>query len=134
MSQQNLDAVRSMHEAFDRGDIPGLLELLTEDATWEVPDTLPWGGRYSGHEEIGGFFAQLSDHFDELVVTSDELLDAGDAVVDVGHFTGKAKNGGEIDPIAFCFVWRMKDGKATSFREYVDTVLYLRAVEGAVTA
>jgi uncharacterized protein len=134
MSQQNVDAVRRVHEAFERGDIPGLLEMLADDVDWTVPETLPWGGHYSGRDEVGGFFASLPDYLEELVVTPDELLDAGDTVVDVGHFGGRAKSGGRLDGVPFVFIWRMKDGKVTGFREYGDTALYLRAVEGAVAA
>ncbi|MVA75062.1 sigma-70 family RNA polymerase sigma factor [Auraticoccus sp. F435] len=37
-------------EAFERYDIPALVQLLTEDATWEMP---PFEGWYSGPEQIG---------------------------------------------------------------------------------
>ena len=131
---QNTDAVRAVHEAFQRGDIPGLLETLADDVEWVVPESLPWGGSFRGREGVGEFFAQLPEYFDELIVNVDELLDAGDAVVDVGHFSGTAKGGRELDDIPYVFIWRMKDGTASSFREYGDTAMYRDAVMGQVTA
>jgi RNA polymerase sigma-70 factor, ECF subfamily len=40
--------------ALERGDVDGLLALLTEDATWSMPPLPSW---YRGHEAIRGFLA-----------------------------------------------------------------------------
>jgi ketosteroid isomerase-like protein len=34
-SQRNADIVRGIYDAFGRGDIPAILETLSEDVAWE---------------------------------------------------------------------------------------------------
>ena len=38
------DVVRQAYEAFERGDIPAVIESLSDDVTWEVAEVLPQVG------------------------------------------------------------------------------------------
>ena len=44
MSQENVEAIRRRYEAFDRGDIDGVLELLHPDVDWHpaIAPILGW--------------------------------------------------------------------------------------------
>lgn len=126
MSEDNVNTVRALHEAFDRQDIPGFLEMLGDSMEWKTPESLPWGGRFTGREEIGGFFAGLGEYFDELRVEPTELIDAGDYVIDFAVIGGRAKSGGEVKADGV-FIWKFEGGKPVSFRESSDTA---RILEG----
>jgi ketosteroid isomerase-like protein len=42
--QENLQVVHQAYEAFGRGDVPGVLAMLTEDVEWSTPgppDVIP---------------------------------------------------------------------------------------------
>jgi RNA polymerase sigma-70 factor (ECF subfamily) len=49
--------VRSYMQAMERSDIPAVLALLTEDATWSMPPFADW---YKGVDAITGFLAEVA--------------------------------------------------------------------------
>ncbi len=122
MSQQDVDTIKGAYEAFARQDIPNVLAAFDESIEWHTPESLPYGGRFRGHEEVGGFFARLPEHFDELNVEPAEFLDAGDHVVVVGQHRARGKDGEEFTA-PWAMVWTMRDGKAVAFREHTDTAV-----------
>src|SRR3954464_1746936 len=91
MSEGNAATVRAIHEAFDRQDIPEVLELLDGSMEWTVPDTVQYGGHFTGHDGVGAFFAQLPEYFDELNVRIEELVEAGNVVLDLTTISGRGK-------------------------------------------
>ena len=132
MSTQDVQTIRGTYEAFARQDIPALLDAFQPDIVWSDPDSLPFGGTYTGHEEVLTFFQKLPEHWRELQVTPDEFVDGGDTIVVVGHHHGVAAKG-TFDG-GFVHVWRMRDGKAASFEEYTDTARALEALGTPVAA
>jgi ketosteroid isomerase-like protein len=128
MSQQNVDTIRGAYEAFGRGDIPGVLSSLHEDVTWDSPESLPWGGMCHGHQEVLAFFGRLDEQMAELRVEPDRFVDAGDTVLVTGMHRGRHREGGEFEA-RWAMVWELRDGKASEFREYVDTAPIAAAME-----
>ena len=59
----NVDTARSAYEAFGRGDLEALKEMMAEDATWLTSDELPLGGETKGRDEIIGNFAQIPSYW-----------------------------------------------------------------------
>ena len=57
----NADVVQQGYEAFGRGDIPALLDLLTDDVEWTLqgPSVIPFAGTRHGHEGVAEFFSVL---------------------------------------------------------------------------
>jgi ketosteroid isomerase-like protein len=48
MSQENVDAVRVVYEAINRGDPRPVLEVFHEKLEFQEPASLPYGGTYRG--------------------------------------------------------------------------------------
>ena len=114
----NAQVVREAYECFESGDIPGLLERLSDDVDWESPGILPVGGSYRGHDGAGEFFSNVAEKWAELEVKPDNLVADGDYVVSLGHARGKLASGDEAE-YGFSHVFKVEDGKVTRFREYV---------------
>jgi len=129
MSQQDVQTIRGAYEAFARQDIAGVIAALDDAVVWDVPESLPWGGVYRGHEEVGAFFAKLAEHLESLDANPEKLLDAGDHVVALGTLRGEAA-GGAFEA-RFAMVWEMRDGKAVGFKEHSDTAPMVSALEAA---
>ncbi len=55
----NSEVIGGAYAAFERGDIPALLEMMSEDVEWEVPKPLPTAGSYRGRDGVGEFFAAI---------------------------------------------------------------------------
>lgn len=126
MSSEDVERLRAAYDAFKRQDIPTVMTAFDEEIEWTLPDNLPFGGTYHGHEGVGEFFGQLPQHFKELSVDPEEFIDAGDAIVVPIHLTG-AGAGGSLDSKSL-HLWRMRAGKAVSFREYPDTARVLQTL------
>ena len=81
-----------------------------------------------------GFAAMRSDMerwasaFDELKVTIEELIDAGDQVVVVAHHKGRGHASGVEVDTRFYEVYSVREGKVSRVDEYIDRTEALEAV------
>jgi hypothetical protein len=128
MATQILDIVRGIYDAYSRKDVPAIFAALALDAEFYQSELLPWGGTYRGPAEIGDFFGRLTEHIDSRVDV-DELVEAGDHVVVVGHSRGRVKKTGREFDVAAIHVWTIREGKVSRFEAYIDTPEMLRALE-----
>ena len=118
MSNDNVQLVQTAYEAFGRGDIPAVLEALTEDIDWNVPELLPQGGHAKGREEVGEFFQRLGGAWEDFNVDVRDIVAADDRVCVLGQAGGKV-NGTEAG-YGFVHAWTVRDGALARFDEYVD--------------
>lgn len=118
MSEKNVEVVRGAYDAFQRGDIPSILEILHDDVGWHVPAVLPHGFDATGHDEVRQFFEKLARTWEGLAVEIDEVVASGDHVVAIGRASGKID--GREAGYGFAHVWVMADGRARRFFELVD--------------
>ena len=132
MSQQNVQTMRRAYEAFNRQDIPAVLEAFAPDIEWVEPG----GGRapagtFRGAESVAAdVFGLIPQHFAKFGADAAQFIDAGDDdVIVVGRMTGTAKSGGTLDA-PFVHVWRMRDGRAAGFRHYVEAAPWAAAWGG----
>ena len=121
MSEQDVNTMRTAYEAFNRGDVPAVLEAFDPQIEWHEPG----GGRapqgtFSGAESVANdVFATVPENFDEFEAQAEEFIDAGEHLVVVGTFRGKSKAGRQMQA-RYAHVWRMRDGKAVSFENHVE--------------
>ena len=118
MSNDNVQLVQTAYEAFGRGDIPAVLEALTEDVDWNVPEVLPHGGHAQGREEVGQFFQRIADTWEDFDVDVRDIVASGDRVCVVGAVGGKL-NGAQTG-YGFVHAWTVSDGSLARLDEYVD--------------
>ena len=112
-----------IYEHFKRGDIKALLNLLSVNIEWQLPEieNVPFAGRRRGHEEMGQFFESLVDtqevqHFDPR-----EFIARGDKVLAPGHYAWRVKSTGREFGGDFAHVFTVRDRKVVKFHEYMDT-------------
>lgn len=132
MSAENVQRLREGYAAFARQDLQAVLAAFDEEIEWTVPDSLPFGGVYRGHDEVVGFFGSLAQDWQGLSVEPVEFIDGGDTVVVIAHLRASGSDG-SLDQHAV-HLWRMRDGKATSFTEYLDTAKALQALGQGIAA
>ena len=117
MSQENVELVRRQHQAFNRRDVAGVLELLDADVEWWDRDDDPGAGVHRGHDGVAEMLAELDDLAD-LRVEAKEVLDAGDYVVVPVRLTGRGRASGVSFEEDEVHVYKIRDGKITELREY----------------
>jgi uncharacterized protein len=129
-TKENLAAVKSAYEAFKRGDIPSVLEMLTEDVHWISPgqkEVVPYVGQFKGKAAVATFFADLASSEDVLAFEPHEFVSEGDVVVACIFYRARVKTTGRIYEGEGVHMFRFYKGKIVSFREFLDTAVVAAA-------
>ena len=122
-------AIQSIFDAFQRGDIPTILNLVAADAVWIQSTQLPWGGTYSGPEGAAQFFTKLDQHMATEGFEAREIVESGDDVFSFGEYRGKSRKTGRTGAAAWMFRWKVQAGKVTRFESYIDTAALNAAMQ-----
>ena len=126
----NLDSVKQVYQAFAEGDIPSVLGSLSPEIDWTEAEGFPYGGTYHGPRAVlEGVFMRLGSEWNGFAAVADEFIDAGETVVALGKYSGTYKATGKPLQVNFAHVWKMQDGKAIRFTQYVDTLLVHRVLQ-----
>jgi len=120
MSQLNVNIVRSLYDAFDSHDMDGVLEHVDGDVQVFATEGLPWSGVYSGHAGVEEFIRAVEEHV-QLTIETDELIDSGESVAQIGRTIGESYATGEHFDLREIHIWGLKNGKIVRFQNYVDT-------------
>jgi ketosteroid isomerase-like protein len=126
----NLATIQNAYAAFAQGDVPGVLGVLSPDIAWTEAEGFPYGGTYIGPNAVlEGVFMRLGTEWDGFAAVPGEFIDGGNTVVVLGKYSGAYKATGKSFQADFAHVWKMQDGKAIRFTQYVDTLLVQRALQ-----
>jgi uncharacterized protein len=124
--RENTQLVQQAYRDFQNGDIPALLDALSEDVEWVVPEVegVPGRGTWRGPEQVGEFFRILSDTQEPRQLELREFVAQGDKVVVLGHYVWHVKATGKEWESDFVHALSVRDGKVTRFQEYTDTAVF----------
>ena len=127
--QDNVAVVRRAYENFKGGDIKGILDSVTDDVDWRLPDMegVPFSGGRRGRESVGGFFSQLAESQDSLSFEPREFVAQGDKVVALGTYRWRVKKTGREYGGDWAHVFTVRDGKIAAFHEYMDSAAAVAA-------
>jgi ketosteroid isomerase-like protein len=133
MASDNAAIVRGIYDAFAAGDVAAVLEAMSPDMIWNEAENFPYADNnpYRGPEAIlSGVFGRLGTEWDGFAAIIDEIIDAGDTIVAIGHYEGAYRATRRSIRAQFAHVWRLADGKAVAFQQYTDTLQVARATGG----
>ena len=131
MSQENVALIQGLYDAFAKGDVADVLGRMNPDIIWNEAENFPYadGNPYIGPDAIaGGVFARCISEWDGFAVVMNEILDAGDTVVALGHYLGTYNATGKSIRMQAVHVWRIESGKITRFQQHADTLHVARAI------
>lgn len=106
------DTVMIGFAAFQRGDIPAVLELFHDDVEWSYlagPATgTPYGGTWKGKQQVTEFFNKLAEADDILEFEPQEFLEGSEHITVLGRTKAKARSSGKLYETRWVqvFVWR----------------------------
>jgi ketosteroid isomerase-like protein len=103
MSQENVELVRQGWEAFERGDMSQVLDLMSDDLV--THRSHPDAATYYGKEGYLDLTADWVEGFDEWSSTAEEFIDAGDRVVVRVRQSARGKTSGVSVESEFWFVF-----------------------------
>ncbi|MDT5156519.1 MAG: uncharacterized protein QOH51_876 [Acidobacteriota bacterium] len=122
-TEENKRVIEILFEAFGRGDIPGILTLVSEDVVWNAPgpSVVPYLGQRRGHEGVKEFFVQLGTNVEFESFEPGEYIAEGSQVVVPGRERGRVKTTGKTFDNEWALVFRLSGGKVTHFHLYENT-------------
>ncbi|MDT5295476.1 MAG: uncharacterized protein QOJ76_2356 [Acidobacteriota bacterium] len=122
-TEENKRIVQTIFESFGRGDIPGVLSLVSEDVMWNAPgpSVVSYYGERRGHEGATQFFVELGTNVDFESFEPGEFIAEGDRVVALGRERGRVKGTGKTFDNEWALVFTLSGGKVTRFHCYENT-------------
>jgi ketosteroid isomerase-like protein len=119
MSEENVEIVRDMTNRFATGDRESWREVFAEDVIWDTSSTtIPQAGVYEGHSGVERFFIDWLGTWENPLLETLELLDAGDSVISIFRWTGRGRASGVETETTMFAVYDVKDGRIVRFRQY----------------
>lgn len=113
---------------------PDVPSLFTDDITWWVPQSSPFGGTYVGRDAVLGLMGRGTELYDLSVPMQtdiEQMVAEGDTVCVQLVLRARTAAGAEYEN-QYHFVFRLREGKICAVKEYVDTLYVQRMLfEGA---
>jgi uncharacterized protein len=131
MSQDdNLKLVREIYDAVGRGDVPAILDRVSDDVDWAAEAAsqaaAPWYGPRTGAAGVASFFADLAGSIEITEFTPHAFATGEDDVHLLVRWTFRAIATGRQVSMTMHHYWRIRDGKVGHFRGSEDTELTTR--------
>lgn len=120
MPEQNVETIRQGLEAFNRADIPAIMETCDPDAEFVPLRAVLEGVTYKGEEGLRKFFAETSEEWSMLRIEPQEFRAAGDRVLFLGRFQARGRASGVEVDVPAAWVFDMRAGKVLRLQAYTD--------------
>ena len=128
MSQENVEAMRSAMQAFNRRDGVSFDALLARNAEIVPVRAALEGTVYRGPDAAAQYCAAVEESWENLTWEVEEIRDAGESAVALGRIRGKGRDSGVAIDTGAGWVARFRDGLMSAFRTYTDQGEALKAV------
>jgi uncharacterized protein len=127
VSEENVEIVRRFFDHFNAtGEF--LWDAIAPEVEWVIDPMALLAGTYRGHEGVKMFLARIEEGFDQMRIEINNLIDAGDSVVALGHtcFHGLGSDVTAEQPIGF--VLQVRDSRIVRSQTYFRPAEALKAV------
>ena len=128
MSEENVEIVRAISDAFARGDYEGALERLDEDIEFVAPPDVTGGRVWRGRDETRQGVASFLGAWDGYHYEVREVLDCGDEVLVEGWQHARGRGSGVEVSESIYTVWTVRGGRVLRQQMFRDRNQALEAV------
>jgi ketosteroid isomerase-like protein len=133
MSDANIKVVQDAYAAFGRGDIPAIIDVMTDDATIGIvgrSKDAPFLGIHSGRDGAAEFFRLLDEAHEISMFEPQRFLAAEEKVFVWGRYTWTMRKSGVSDTTEWLHAITLRDGKMAAWRGHNDTAMLAEAYHG----
>jgi uncharacterized protein len=129
-TRTNVEVVQEIYEAVGRGDIPAVLELLTDNVEWtfQGPSAIPFAGTRRGRGGVAEFFL-VGENVEFEQFEPREFVVQGNMVAVLGYERSVIKPTGRTLEQEWTHVYTLRDGKIAKFRAFEDTAALVVAFD-----
>lgn len=119
----NLEIIKSTYEGkTSEENGRNLAKYVAQNISWTEAKGFPYAGTYIGLESITkNVFSRLGSEWIDYKFTPEDYVASDDKVVAYGTYTGTYKRTNNPFTARVAHVWKLKDGKITSFEQFVDS-------------
>jgi len=120
----NVGVIRSLYEAFGRGDVPAVLGAFDPKIEWKEAEGFKYaaGNPYVGPMAVAqGVFQRIVTESDGFSVNPERYIAGGDSVVVEGRYRCTVKATGTPVNAQFAHIWTLSSGRIVRFQQYTDT-------------
>jgi ketosteroid isomerase-like protein len=117
----NVELVRRAVEAFQRGDLEGILADARQDFEVFLPSSLPNSGKYVGRDQFFAWLWQWLDAWDQFTVEIAAVDPAGERhVVASMRQSGLGKGSGIPVEMDIAYMWEVREGRLAALHLYAS--------------
>jgi uncharacterized protein len=121
MSHSHEGTLRTLYDAFIKGDMETVMSLLADDIEFHIFGRSPMSGSYSGKDEIRRFFGKLIETYGDTFRLEVEDILANDTH-GVALTRERRQRGGKAMENRAVHVYDMRDGKCVRCRVYNEDI------------
>jgi len=126
MSQENVEIVRRLIDAFNRGEPTH--DLLDPEIVWTTTGTFVDAKTHQGHEGVGQYLEALADDFENVHFEPKEMIGAGEHVIVPARLTGRGRLSGAPVGLTVTLLCSLRAGKVVRIHNYAEKAQALDAV------
>jgi ketosteroid isomerase-like protein len=127
MSQENVQVVRGMYEAFHRRDFDSALDCFAPDVLVDASKARPGVGVSKGRDSVNALVASWIASWDEWREEVEEIRDLGGQVLVLSTQRGRGKGTGVEVEARYAMLYDVSGGEITSLRMYRNPAEALEA-------
>jgi len=134
--QDNSKIVQQAYADFKAGNIPSLLELVSDSVEWILPEVagVDVSGTRRGRDGVADFFQTLEQSQEVVRFEPREFVAQGDKVVVLGNYTFQVKGTRRQFTSDWAHVFTIQNGKIVRFQEFTDTAAVSNAYQQRAAA
>jgi ketosteroid isomerase-like protein len=125
--EKNIQVVKDMESAFNRGDLPAILSLLADNVDWQSPASrtlvkeIAWSRPRRSRDEVEAFFREVMDKVKMSEIEFKTFTAQDDRVIVEGTTRGSVIPTLCTYASDWVMVFTLRNGKIVRFRHYFDS-------------
>jgi ketosteroid isomerase-like protein len=117
MAPENVEVVRRAFAELERGNF-WIPEFFDPGVRIKWLDAVGAESETVGLHAMSSFLLNWIEHWDELTLAAERIIDAGDQVVALAAWRGRGKASGVATEWRHGQVWTLREGRVTSIEAY----------------
>jgi ketosteroid isomerase-like protein len=127
MSEENVEAVRAIHERFSEGDFRASVDLLDRHIVFVGMPDAPDDRAYLGHEAVAKAMRGYFDTWADFTLKAEEFIPAGESVLVSVRHQGVARISGVPTDEHYFMLWTFRGHKVIRIEAFPERAPALEA-------
>jgi ketosteroid isomerase-like protein len=123
-SDDSIKTIQIVYEAFDRGDIAAILDMVTDEVDWAAETTstvAPWFGQRRGKSGVAACFDEFGSTMEVEEFSPVAFAANGNEVLTVIRFKARSRANGRSIAMNVHHYFVLNNGRISYFRGTEDT-------------